>query len=325
MEKYNALLIGCGNIGALYDFDDDLGKVLTHAKAYYELRDKIDLTITDLNLELVKNVSLKYHFKSKLINEIDYSNYQIVSLTTPTETHFNYLKVLLENNVPLVICEKPISLSKVELEALEALIKKSTSKIVVNYIRRFNPYYKKLKDYLVSKNAISEIRYINIRYCRGFLNNCSHAFDIINYLFSMNMILDDFKIIEKEYDTFHKDPTISGAFNEKKFLINIYGFTSLSYFIFELDFFFSNMKIQIRNLGNELRVYEFNVNFNRFDIVSELCFNNLLDNSMAYVLNQSIEILENKMLDGNYKESNELNVKMLNVLNSNCYDYESRD
>ena len=315
MVKYNALLIGCGNIGALYDFDDDLEKVLTHAKAYHILRDKIDLTITDLNLEIIKKVSIKYNFKFKLINEIDYSKYQIVSLTTPTDTHFNYLKVILENNVPLVICEKPISLSTIELEELEELRKKSKSKIVVNYIRRFNPYYEKLKYYLESKQMISEIKYIDIRYCRGFLNNCSHAFDLINFLFSINMKLNDFIITEKEYDTFQKDPTISASFTEKDFLINIKGFTSLSYFIFEIDFFFSNMKIHIINSGNEIRVYEYNIGTNEFNFISEMSFNNLLKISMFDVLNKSIEILENNNLNDNYIVSSELNRNMLYALN----------
>jgi predicted dehydrogenase len=315
MAKYEALLIGCGNIGALYDFDDYLGKVLTHAKAYYLLRNKINLTITDLNLDLINKVSLKYKFKSTLINEIDYSKYEIVSLTTPTDTHFNYLKTILQNNVPLVICEKPISLSKIELYELEELKKKSKSKIIVNYSRRFNTFYEELKDYFEENQAILKIKHINIRYCRGFLNNCSHALDLINFLFSIDMTLENFKIIEKEYDTFQKDPTISAVYNEKDFSINIKGFTNLSYFIFEIDFFFTDMKIKIKNLGNEIRIYEFNKISKEFDCVSNMSFNNVLKISMFDVLNKSIDILENDELFDNYRESVNLNINMLNVLN----------
>ena len=46
---FKALLIGCGNIGALYDFDNT--QILTHAKGY-ALHPAFELTVFDINKEL---------------------------------------------------------------------------------------------------------------------------------------------------------------------------------------------------------------------------------------------------------------------------------
>lgn len=41
---YKALILGCGNIGAFYDYDTQ--EVVTHAKAFSEF-DNIDVTVYD--------------------------------------------------------------------------------------------------------------------------------------------------------------------------------------------------------------------------------------------------------------------------------------
>ena len=53
---FKIIIIGCGNIGALYDLKSN--KILTHAKAF-SLIDNFSLYFYDLNISLTKIVAKK--------------------------------------------------------------------------------------------------------------------------------------------------------------------------------------------------------------------------------------------------------------------------
>ena len=140
-----ALIIGCGNIGGLYDLENE--NIQTHAKAISKNNwiEKVD--VFDLDVELQKKISHKYGFNGLDLNEkINFKNYNIVCINTPTDTHFQYLKLCLESNVRLIVCEKPISNSIVELDEIMSLYNSSESKVIVNYFRRFLTSYLHLKN-----------------------------------------------------------------------------------------------------------------------------------------------------------------------------------
>ena len=169
-----ALLIGCGNIGAGYDLADDT-KVWTHAKAYSRFNE-IDLSVFDTESLKAKQVADKY--AAKLLVELrkdDFAQYDIVSLTTPTTTHFDYLQNLITQNVPVIICEKPVVSSSNQVDSLIDLYKNSKSKVIVNYIRRFQDGYKTAKQKLIELSRQQSLKNINIKYKRSFLNKASHV------------------------------------------------------------------------------------------------------------------------------------------------------
>lgn len=107
MNKYNAVVIGCGNIGALYDIDNDL--VLTHAKGYH-LSESVNLEyIVDLDENTAIKVSDKYKCCYKMdYKDINYSNIDIVSICVPTEFHFTVLKYFYDIKYSnSILLEKP--------------------------------------------------------------------------------------------------------------------------------------------------------------------------------------------------------------------------
>ena len=308
-----ALLIGCGNIGALYDFNDVEEKVLSHAKAYHLLKNKIDLTITDNDSNKINLVKNKYHFKS-LNEDLKFNSFDIISLTTPTVTHFDYLKKMMEQNVPLIFCEKPIAVSIDELIELQRIRKYSKSKIVVNFIRRFNPNYIFLKEYISKTESNEKLISGTIKYCRGFLNNGSHALDIILFLFQQTISLSDLQISNKVYDTFDTDPTLSGSFTFNNSTINLVGLTDISYSIFEIELFFKDKIIQIANSGNEIKVLEYKTEFNQLILNDKLHFQNSLDKYMVDVFNFGIKLFENENFNDNFDNSISLNLEMSKAL-----------
>lgn len=295
-----ALVIGLGNIGAQYDFDND--EILTHVKAF-SLQKSIELSVFDTDLELTNTVVNKYKcYKFKTYTAIDFTLFDIVSICVPTNHHAKILKDCLKFNVPVILCEKPISSEISELDELKFLYKKSTSKILVNYLRRFHPNYINLKQIIKKENK--KIIRIAVKYYKGWLNYASHALDIIQYL--LNKELDLNKTIETNrfIDFSATDPSIS---LEIKGNVNIscLAVESLNALL-EINFYFENFKIKLISGGQIIQFYK----ENKLVWAKE----NQLKDYMVGVLNEAFLLLKEKNKNDNFIESLELNKKMVSII-----------
>ena len=294
-----ALIIGCGNIGGLYDLEND--NIQTHAKAISknDWIEKVD--VFDLDIELQKKISHKYGFNGLDLNEkINFKNYDIVCINTPTDTHFQYLKLCLESKVRLIVCEKPISNSIGELDEIMSLYNSGKSKIIVNYFRRFLTSYLHLKNKINSiKNKIKEI---DIKYYKGFLNNCGHAFDTIEFLTETNLTPTNIKVLKKEYDFFNNDPTITANFFSDNIEFKVQGI-DLNHKTFEILFKFENQEILLKDSGNKIEISQNGVlNFESDDLIK---------NYMTDVYNEIKNIYFDKELRDNFNNSIMLNRKQI--------------
>jgi hypothetical protein len=311
---YNALLIGCGNIGAMYDWDND--HVLTHAKAYFK-SGKINPSFYDLNKEQLQIVANRYN--GKVIDNLDIAlrnlKFDIVSICTPTPSHFTVLSKVLKNNTKVIICEKPISLNSNELDQLKKLYSDSESKVLVNYIRRFQPSYNRLSTFLENLPEGEVLTNICIRYQRGFINNCSHAIDLLQFLFKKKFDVNNFIITKKVYDHFNDDPTISGYGDWLNVNLNIIGLQNINYSLFEIDLFFNNKKIQIANSGNEIIFSFMEINNKKLIVQNEMNMNNCILDYMIPVIEKAISLINNEDSSDNFIETLQLNQTILEILN----------
>ena len=71
----------------------------------------------------------------KLINSN--LNIDIISICTPTKTHFKILNKSLKLKPKIIICEKPICSSVNEAKKIIRIFKQKKIKVVVNHQRRF--------------------------------------------------------------------------------------------------------------------------------------------------------------------------------------------
>jgi predicted dehydrogenase len=308
---YNALVIGCGNIGALYDKNNN--NILTHLKGYKN-KGIFDISIYDSNKKLTLELSSKYNCKIiEDINNLDYSYFDSISICTPTDTHYYFLKKSIESNVKSIICEKPISYSYKELSDIVEL--QNNSKILVNYIRRFQKYYIKLKKYINALKKEQNVKNISIFYQRGFLNNCSHAFDLIEFLFDEEIILSNITKSNVLYDTFDKDPTLSFQSLWNKSIFSVVGLTNIKYSIFEIHILFESCRINITNSGNNVDIYNVNSNSNKLSFEEDLSGKFILENYMVSVIDTATEILNGERLETNFLQSISINRKMLDIIN----------
>ena len=311
-NRIEALVIGCGNIGALYDLK--CKEILTHSKAFSQ-NSEFNLTIYDVNSKKSELVSKLYNCKK--ISSLKYiENFDVVSICTPTETHFSLLKELIKLKISLIICEKPISNNYEELNILKNYYEKNNTKILVNYFRRFHPSYILLKKKINLIEKKDKLVNVIVRYQKGFLNNCSHAIDLLEFILDKHISFGKFKITNINYDNFKNDPTVSliGEFSNVYF--NFIGISNVNYSFFEVDFYFEKSSINIKDSGNEIIFNKSQYNKLFFlPLIEEkdIKIKNAINNRMKYVIAESKDIYNNNKED-NFLASLDLNKRMLSIL-----------
>jgi predicted dehydrogenase len=311
---FKSLLIGCGNIGALYDFEND--SVSTHAKAYHNHPD-FQFSVYDINKGLAKKVAEKYNAEQiDDIDQCDLSGFDCISICSPTDTHVDLLKRAIDLEVKLIICEKPITNKATEIDELVSLYKNSKSKILINYFRRFVPAYIDLKNDIAEIAKSDVLTNISIRYQRGFLNNCSHALDLINFLLNNELNLTNIMVNNVSTDHFITDPTISLTCYYNGTYLNILGLSKVEFSHFEIDLYFKYHKIEMNNAGQNIKLYSAKrFSDNLQPLKQRYAKENCIQNYMSHVLLTAHKILTAKQLTDNFIESLNLNGTMLSVFN----------
>lgn len=309
------MVIGCGNIGAGYDLDTD--QVLTHVKAFSK-NEKFLLSIFDTNKLLAKTISEKYN--CNVVDEINnntLTNFDCVSICTPTQTHFEYLTKTIDAKVKVIICEKPVSNNFLELQNLRNTFQKNSSRVIVNYFRRFQPSFIQLRKKIESIAQNEKLSNISIRYQRGFINNCSHAFDTIVFLMSREIELTEIKKHNQINDHFENDPTLSMQAKWGETNVDILGLSNVLFSHFEIDLYFEFHKIIIKEAGQTIEIYkaEKSPTFLK-PLVNQTTFTDCLKNYMCPVIENAEALLTNHLLKDNFLQAICLNQRMLNYLDN---------
>jgi len=132
----NVGVIGIGKIGSL------------HLNTYRNLKDINKIYIVDIDKNKLSNYKdipsfLDYR---KLLNKVD-----IVSIATPTSTHFEIAEFFLKNNIS-VLLEKPITDNIKQAEKLIEISKKNKTILFAGHIERYNNAYLAIKN--IVKNPL---------------------------------------------------------------------------------------------------------------------------------------------------------------------------
>ncbi len=256
-KELRALVIGCGAIGAGYDLDTQ--DVTTHAKAY-AMRPGVALTLTDLDPGRAAMVAARYGASvlENPDNDQALNDFDIISLCTATAQHAAYLNRLLAlPSKPFILCEKPVVDSLEAVAALEQ-IPEAGQRVLVNYIRRFQPGYHLLKQRLqeVLNQSGAWVRHLEVRYQRGLLNNGGHAIDLLVYLLGLRPELHKLQWLRYSFDAFPDDPTASlqGFLDEVP--LTMIGFEQAEFPIFEIDIHLTSSRFRLFHSGDTIQYIE---------------------------------------------------------------------
>lgn len=247
---YKALIIGCGNIGAMYDFETE--SILTYAKAFH-LDPEITFTVYDTNHQIAKKVAQRYQVQYlEVLDPATYSGYDIIAICTPTSTHFDYLSKMLVQGPKLVICEKPVDSDQIRLNKIIKLFNKSKSKVLVNFFRRFQPGIIRLRKEINDVLAEESCTNIIVSYQRGFHNNASHAIDLLEYLFGSTFDFSAAQITHKASDEFATDPTMSVFCFWSGVNVQFVGLAHVEFSHFDIAIYFTSKAVFLKDGGNEV-------------------------------------------------------------------------
>jgi predicted dehydrogenase len=315
--KYKTLLIGCGNIGAMYDWDTS--DFTSYAKALHH-DGSFDLDVYDTDETLAQKVAERY--KANIIthiNEFLLEKYSLVIIASPTSTHYSYLKQLLRIKTPLIICEKPVTDKLEQLDELKLIYNNNAaqSRVIVNYYRRFQPALINIKKTIEHTYAKNSCTSINVTYQRGLHNNGSHALDLIQFLFSEKIEMNNVYISSACYDEFKTDATRSLHLNWGDTNVNFIGLANVSFSFFEIHMYFKNSLIRMFDGGNKIEILEAPAKKTEQTFYPKPrllhSFENCLKDYMLPLIGHAKQLLENKHLNDNFLDAVDVSRTLLNI------------
>ena len=262
MNAYKAAVIGLGKIGLLYDMEPQRVHPASHISAYVE--DKRFKVVCAVDTDQQKrNILSKISLETALFPTFDTAvavhaldAVDVVSICTPPEFHYELLSQLIESGIGRIIfCEKPLVQNRHEVEHLKELLDAHHGvTIIPNLSRRWNTGLCEVSEVIRSKRY-GELKKISIRYTRGIYNTGAHLFDLIRF-WTGKPIQRIIALGETETSSspersfsfyFEQDSGVTGyaeAMDDR------------SYYMFDIDLYMTDGKIEMRNSGDDLFYYQ---------------------------------------------------------------------
>ncbi len=252
-QRVKALLIGCGRIGAGVGSPQQWSD--SHAGAIAN-RSGFDLWVYDNDIQIADTAAQQLRASVvDVLSPTSIEQFQIAIICTPTPTHVEYLQRLISASVPVIICEKPICSNMYQLQKAVDAYERGGSRVVVNYTRRFQPAFIDLRSRIKTLLEQQELRACAVRYQRGFLNNASHAFDLLQFLVRRDFTDVVEKVDNATYDEFPDDPTVSFSGLWSGVELSVLGLPFVRFSLFEIDLFFEKTAIRLRDSGDTIEIF----------------------------------------------------------------------
>lgn len=254
--EYNAAVIGLGQIGMGYDYQcctDE--KILTHCSAYHSHKGFNLCAAVDSDIRRCDQFSEKYHLPAyKNIDDL-FSNVSpdVISIATPTDSHYQVFKELLPYKPKAILCEKPGSYSCETLQEMIELAKKNNILFLVNYMRRYEPGVNELRRY-INDGSLGEIKKVIVKYTNGFINSASHFINLLQYIFEEVSILPISRKLIKIDD-------IDALFVE---------ISDIDYAFYEVEFIGKKGVLRYYDAGQDIRIQlsQQSTNFGKTQVLS---------------------------------------------------------
>jgi predicted dehydrogenase len=188
------------------------------------------------------------------LRQDDLAAFDVAVICTPTDTHVPYLRKLLAAGARVIVCEKPVCNDLRSLRTAEQTYDRGESLVLVNYFRRFLPAYAALQSTIARLASGQGVRAIAVRYQRGFLNNASHALDLLQFLLGWDILAAKASVTSCSADEFPNDPTLSlcGVWNDAE--LTVTGLPRVKFSLFEIDIFMEQSAVRIYDRGDVVEI-----------------------------------------------------------------------
>lgn len=253
MDIYSVLIIGAGQIGALFDAPGSTA-VLTHAHGFTGHGGFRLVGFVDPDMERAERAASIWGGEAygSVAAAFASSTIDVAVLAAPDGFHYSLLKELANQPLRLVFTEKPLTQSLAQGEEIIRLYQERSIPLLVNYSRRFVPEFVDLRDEIASGSLGSFLSGTGY-YGKGTLHNGSHLVDLLNFLVGEVAEIRRFASIE---DYCCEDSTCSALLTLKSGGRFVMQALDCRYFtIFEIDLFFEQARIRIVDSGFTLERY----------------------------------------------------------------------
>ena len=299
MKKEKVLLLGCGWMGARADMDKK--NITTYAKALSKFSCS-DIFVYDINYENLQRVVNLYGYnRVNDLNQIELTDFTLGIIASPTDQHVIHLEILLRNNIPQIICEKPVCLSYSGLEKIKNAYNASSSRVFVNYGRTYSLTFRKVRDIISREYKQETATNVSITYQRGIINNCSHAVNLCEMLLQRRFCVSEFQISSKSYDLIPNDPTLSGfgSWFDTTFVLN--GIKDTNFPLMDILICYPSGYINIFDCASKIKIYKAKVGSEFQNL--EKCFGLYEDQQEENIICNVIEeSFEEVTMDNKYVE-----------------------
>jgi predicted dehydrogenase len=241
LNPLRVLIVGCGNIASVFDQGRSAGDLpLTHAGGYSrDAHFYVAACVEPNNNRLgafldAWQVPNGFH---SIDEALDSGNeFDVISICSPTQYHVQDINKAMRFKPKVIFCEKPVTLSSLETEALVIECEKLGIQLAVNYTRRWDPDIIQLKgDMQVGRWG--ELRSVLGAYNKGILNNGSHMVDLLHLLVGPTAIVN---VGKPTCDYFPDDPTVPvWLAGPQEVPVHLACGHAKDYAMFELQFVFS--------------------------------------------------------------------------------------
>lgn len=259
MSRYKVSIIGCGDIGFLFDHKKDIKGALTHFKAFND-SDKYEIvSVCELKEEVRQIIKSEHKIKvyddyAKMFEE---TYPEVIIIASNDESHFEILKKITVYNPKLVFCEKPVTLNYNETKEIVKIYEDKNIPLQVNYTRRFLDEFYEIEN-MIRQKDLGELESVTFYYSRGLTHNASHYLDLVNwYIGETEKNLINISIKEGISKT---DGTYSFVMiYENGLEIRFIGLNPTKLSFAEVDFIGTKGRVRI-NYKNEIEKYDIKEN-----------------------------------------------------------------
>ena len=260
-ESLRALIIGAGKIAAGYDAPQ-AKEILTHAHGFRAVPGFTLVGFVDRDLAQAEQAAAKWGGKAYKDIRAAFADgpVDVVSVATPDETHAAVLKELAAYSPRLIFCEKPLALNWVDAQAIHELYRHLPTEIQVNYLRRFVPEFRAVKQAIAAGDYGRFLSGSGF-YVKGFLHNGSHMVDLLQYWLGEATHIQ--KLVGGKSDAVQHEKESHVEDAERSVLLTfadggLFTIQSLAgnpYWIFELDLLFEQKRLRILDSGLAMQQY----------------------------------------------------------------------
>jgi len=182
--RLEGAVMGLGNIGFGFNFDEKRKGVWTHVRAF-EKSGMISLTGA-----VDPSADARARFASRYPNvpvydsaEALFRNHKpdVVSICTPTSSHYPLAELAAGAGVRGLFCEKPLASSAHDARALCELCRERDIALAVNHTRRWDWRYRRVAD-AVQSGFLGEVKYVVALYSGNIFNIGTHLVDTVQMI-----------------------------------------------------------------------------------------------------------------------------------------------